>query len=220
MSSFKLSSVTAILATMMFCLFATHGTAQVQWQLKKNEDGIKVYTGNTPNSNFKSIKVECTVNATLSQLVAFLLDVTKQKDWVYCSKDCRLVKRVAPNEIVYYSQLEVPWPATDRDYISHIVITQNTPHALVIEANTEPDQLPQTPGAVRVKKSQARWEVTAISKDQLKILYTVSFDPAGSLPAWLVNMFVTKGPYLTFQKLREVANKPEYKNAHVDFIKD
>ncbi len=220
MSYLKLTGVNATLATMMFCLFATRGTAQVQWQLKKNEDGIKVYTGNTSNSNFKSIKVECTVNATLSQLVAFLLDVTKQKEWVYCSKDCRLVKRVAPNEIVYYSELEVPWPATDRDYISHIIVSQNAPHSLTIDANTEPNQLPETPNTVRVKKSSAHWDVTAISKDQLKILYTVSFDPAGALPAWLVNMFVTKGPFLTFQKLREVVNRPEYKNAHVDYITD
>jgi hypothetical protein len=28
-------------------------------------------------------------------------------------------------------------------------------------------------------------------------------DPAGSLPNWMVNLFITKGPYETFVKLRE-----------------
>ena len=170
--------------------------------------------------DFKSIKVECTVNATLSQIVVFLLDVDKQKEWVYSNKSTRLIRRIAPNEIIYHAELEAPWPFTNRDYVSHITITQQIPHSLTIEAKTVSGIVPETPGIVRVKSSQALWEVTSMNKGQQKIVYTVQFDPSGALPAWLVNMFVTKGPFQTFQKLKEYIGRPEYKNAHVEFIKD
>jgi len=209
-----------IVWVVVMCLFTSVCFAQGDWQLKRDEDGIKVYTGKNPNSNFKSIKVECTINAHLSQLVAFLLDVDKQHEWVYANKNSRLLKKIGPNEIVFYSELDVPWPATNRDYISHITINQLSPQSLVIEAHTEPDLLPEKEGKVRVKTSNARWEVTSVSKEMQKIVYTVQFDPAGSLPAWLVNMFVTKGPFQTFQKLREGVSKEEYHNAYVDFIKE
>src|ERR1043165_6634481 len=79
-----------------------HAMAQADWHLKKEEEGIKVYTRNTPNSNFKSIKVEFDVNARLSQIVAFLLDVDRQAEWIYNAKGTRLIKKVAPNEIIFY----------------------------------------------------------------------------------------------------------------------
>ena len=196
-----------------------HAYAQCDWHLKKDEDGIKVYTSCSENSNFKLIKVECTINARLSQLVAFLLDVTKQHEWVYSNKTSQLIKKVGPNEIIFYSSVNVPWPCTDRDYISHIVINQQSPQAITIDAHTEPDLLPYKDGLVRVRKSSAHWDVTSLSSDVQKIVYTVQFDPGGSIPAWLVNMFVTKGPLQTFQKLRACVSKPENQNLLADFIK-
>ena len=45
-------------------------------------------------------------------------------------------------------------------------------------------------------------------------------DPSGLLPAWLVNMFVSKGPYQTLKMLREQVKKPMYDNIQLGFIKD
>ena len=208
-----------IVSVAMICLITSDGRAQSDWMLKKDEDGIKVYTGKTLNSNFKSVKVECTVNATLSQLVTFLLDVAHQHDWVYCNKSTQLIKKIGSNEIVFYAEVDVPWPCTNRDYISHITMSQPASQTLMIEARTEPDLLPERKGKIRVKNSRAHWEVTSVTKELQKIVYTVQFDPAGIMPAWLVNMFVTKGPLQTFQKLRECVSRPEYRNAYVDFIK-
>ena len=87
-----------MVAILLLSLINAGACAQTDWQLKKDEDGIKVYTCSTPNSNFKSVKVECTVKATLSQLVAFLLDVEKQHDWVYNNKSSQLVKKIGDNK--------------------------------------------------------------------------------------------------------------------------
>ena len=205
---------------LLLCLVCARVSGQDEWELKKDEDGIKVFTACTPNSNFKSIKVECTVKATPSQLVAFLMDIQAQHDWVYNNKSTQLVKKIGSNEMIFYSEVSVPWPCTNRDYISHITIKQPTPQLVTIDAHAEPDLLPVKEGKVRVMTSKAHWDVTSLSKDLLKIVYTVQFDPAGSVPAWLTNMFVTKGPLQTFQKLRECVSRPVYQNAHVDFIKD
>lgn len=54
--------------------------AQQDWRLKKDEDGIKVFTACTDNSDFKTIKVECEVKARPSQVVALLMDIDKQHE--------------------------------------------------------------------------------------------------------------------------------------------
>lgn len=125
-----------------------------------------------------------------------------------------------PNEFIFYSQVNVPWPCTDRDYIAHITVNQPSPELVTIDSRSEPDMVPVKNGKVRVRKSAAHWDVTSLGKDLVKVVYTVSFDPAGSVPAWLANMFVIKGPFQTFQKLRDKVGLPAYRNVHFDFIKD
>lgn len=207
-------------AAMLLCLVYCAAYADPDWKLKRDEDGIKVFTASTETSNFKSVKVECTVNARLSQLIAFLFDVSKQHDWVYGNKSSEVIKRIGNNELIFYSEVSVPWPCTNRDYIAHITVNQRSQQGLTIDSHSEPDALPQKPGKVRVRSSVAHWEVTALTPQSIRIVYTVQFDPAGAVPAWLINMFVTKGPFQTFQKLREEISKPAYLYAHAEFIKD
>jgi hypothetical protein len=196
----------------------TAAIAQFDWQLKKDEDGVKVYTSSTANSNFKSIKVECIVKTTQTQLIAFLLDISRQHEWVYGTKMSQLLKEVKPNELIFYSEVSVPWPCTNRDYIAHFIINQVSPQLLTIDSHAEPGFIHVKPGLVRVQKSVAHWEVTTTGGGLL-IVYTLQFDPGGSVPAWLTNLFVTKGPLQTFQKLKHDVSLPEYQNAHIDFIK-
>lgn len=213
--------VTCKIALLLLVIVCSKASAQEEWHLKKDEDGIQVYTANTANSNFKSIKVVCTVKAgTFGQLVTFLMDVSAQHDWVYNNKSTELIKKISSSEMIFYSEVSVPWPCTNRDYISHITINQPTPQLVTIDAHSEPDLLPEKAGKVRVRVSKAHWDVTKVGNDALKIVYTVTFDPAGAVPAWLTNMFVTKGPMETFEKLRAGVSKPPYANAHVDFIRE
>jgi len=206
------------LTLILWSAFGYRALAQYNWQLRKNEDGIKVYTSSTPNSNFKAIKVECPIKASQSQLVAFLLDIAKQSEWVYGTKKSEVMQILHPNELIFYSEISVPWPCTNRDYIAHFTVTQVSPQLLTIDSHAEPGLQPPKAGLVRVQKSMAHWEVTTTSTG-LFVVYTLQFDPGGSVPAWLINMFVTKGPLQTFSNLREQVMKPQYQNAHFDFIK-
>jgi hypothetical protein len=194
--------------------------AQLDWKLKKDEDWIKVFTASTPNSDFKSIKVECTIKATVSQLVSFLMDVDKQHDWVYNNKTSQLLKKIKDNEMIFYSEVSVPWPCANRDYISHITVTQPTPQLVNIDALSEPNLLPQKEGKIRVKSSRAHWDITKQGADLLKIVYVVQFDPSGSVPAWLTNLFLTKGPIETFEKLRDGVSKVALAESKLNYITD
>lgn len=203
-----------------FVFFSHAVQGQAEWHLKKQEDGITVYTKSTPNSNFKTVKVDFNISGSLSQLAAFLLDVEKQTKWIYNSKTTSLVKKVASNEIIYYSEITLPWPCTNRDYVSHVWMNQTASKELTITTHAEPDMVPVKNDKVRVSVSNAHWVITAMDGNMLHVTYIVQFDPAGSLPAWLVNMFLGKAPIQTFKKLREEVNKPEYINARLDFIKE
>lgn len=209
-----------LIVFLFFSLLSTGAQAQTNWTLKKEQHGIQVYTANSDNSAYKSVRVVCTVKARPSQVIALLLDINKLPRWVYSTKESHLVKLVKPNELLTYSRVDVPWPCDDRDYVSHLTIAQPSANTVTIESHAEPNAVPLNSGVVRVQKSTAHWEITSLPGGVSKIEYTLSFDPAGAVPAWLTNMFVTKGPMETFTNLVASVDKPEYKDRHFDFIRE
>ena len=202
-------------------VFSLPGRSQDDWKLKTDKDGINIFTRTFPDSKFKAIKVEVELDATLSQMVAVVLDVNTGAQWVYSTKSSVLLKQVSPSELYYYSEVSIPWPAANRDFIAELRAVQDSHSRVVtIYGPVFPDYLPVKKDIVRVRRSEGKWIISPLAKGRIKVEYTLRVDPGGDLPAWLVNLFVTKGPFESFKKLKEQLQKAEYVNAKLPFITD
>ena len=73
------------------CLIISKAFSQNNWKLTKNKDGIQVYQRDAKNSNFKNIKVECTLEGNFEKLIAIINNVNHYKDWVYNNKTTTLL---------------------------------------------------------------------------------------------------------------------------------
>jgi hypothetical protein len=188
-----------------FLLLLNHSAfGQTDWKLEKDKDNIKVYTSTNPNSSYKSVKVECLLKGNYNQLIAVLTNVEKFKDWIYNQKTSKLVKRNTPYDFIYYSEIHMPWPISNRDVLIHMQIkTDSLPKFLLITGRNVNGILPEIPTRVRVPHYIASWKITMPSNNQLRISYRVDLDPGGSIPAWAANMFAEKGPFGTFSQLAE-----------------
>ena len=194
---------------------------QLNWKQKSSRDSINIYTAEVPGSRVNAIRVITNVPATMSALIAVMLDIDATGEWVYSTKSVKVLKRVSPSDIYYHSELSFPWPTSNRDFIAHIAVVQDpVSKVTTLEAINVPDMIPVKPGIVRVSQSIAKWTFTPLSKNLIRVEYFLQCDPGGSLPAWLINMFATKGPSESFKKLRSQLQKPVYKYAHFAFIKD
>jgi hypothetical protein len=200
-------------------LVAGPAHAQSGWELRTEKKALKVYTRTFPGSKFKAIKVELELEATLSQLVAVILDVNTTPDWVYATKSAVLLKQVSPSELYYYSEVRLPWPLSNRDFIAHLIVTQDpNTRVVTIDGPTVPDMVPEKKDIVRVKKSEGRWIITPVAKHHIRVQYTLSTDPGGDIPAWLFNLFVTRGPVESFENLQQQLKKPAYAKVKLPFI--
>lgn len=188
-------------------IISSPGFAQ-DWRLSKQKNGISIYDAATPNSNFKSIKVVCTLAGSYDKLVKIITDVNHHKDWVYHNKEASLLKTVNPFDFYYYTVTTLPWPATNRDVVVHTTITRDSKDQfLKIHSASHNGMVEEKSGNVRVKHSKVEWHVTAPTPKTISIVYTMEADPGGSIPAWLANSFADKGPYESFKKLEELLKK-------------
>jgi hypothetical protein len=77
---------------------------------------------------------------------------------------------------------------------------------LTIIAKSIDGILPPKPHFIRVPYSVATWHVIPVPGNKIKIDYTFSLDPGGSIPSWLVNLTIATGPYKSFLKLGDMLN--------------
>lgn len=182
--------------------------SQEEWSLKKDKNGIAVYTRKLNNEKYKEIRVVCEFRASTNDLAEVLQDVDHHKDWVYKTIKSYLISRKNRDTLFYYSEISLPWPASNRDAtvqlaFAHDAVNNN----LAISVRSLPDLLPRKPGLIRVPYSLGLYQVSGLPGNRIKIDYTLRVNPGGSLPAWLVNYTATIGPYNTFVKLKELVEK-------------
>ena len=158
--------------------------AQTKWKLIADEEQIRIYSSAVPESKIKAIKVDCVVEASLSQMVSLLLDVEAGTQWVYKTKSCTLVRRVSPTDLYYHSEISLPWSLDNRDFVAHLVTRQDpATKAVTIDGPVVAGMVPRRKNVVRVSDSKGRWVLTPVA-GKVRIEYMLHTDPGGYLPAW------------------------------------
>lgn len=182
--------------------------SQGQWELSRDQNGIKIFTGKGGSSKFKEIKVEATFPGTIQKLTNILLNVGNTKGWVYGTKDSYVIRRISANEILYYSETALPWPVSNRDIPIKMIVSPDVKNnTLKVAAAGIPNAIPEKKGIVRIPYFNATWDVKSDGKNKLDVVYILKMDPGGSVPAGVTNMFVSKGPFETFSNLSEMMRK-------------
>jgi len=195
--------------------------AQSDWKFVTEKEGIRVYSKSVPGSKIKALKVECVLYATASALVTLLLDVPAAVDWVSHTKSCVLLRQVSPAELYYYSEVSLPWPLENRDFVAHVKVSQDKVSKEVsVNAPAIPGWVGNKKGIVRVNHSLGLWTITPLDKSRVKVSYSLQVDPGGIIPAWAVNALSSQGPIDSFIKMKQMLQLPVYKNAVLDFIQN
>jgi hypothetical protein len=195
--------------------------AQNNWELKKQASGISVYTSNVEGSEFKAFKSVTTIaGSNMSELAAPMLDVENCKNIFPDTRECRYIKKYGDGNFIQYQITDLPWPVDDRDGIYEIKSQYNkAANEVIINVKCIKYDYPKSGDAIRMSEGDGFWKVKEIKKELFEITYQFHANPAGKIPAWLVNSFIVDNPFNTMLNLKSVIAKGNYKNAKVDFIK-
>lgn len=191
-----------MLRCMLFCWLPLLGLAQPDCDLKRDRDGIRVYTCKEADDKFKSLRAEFElVNVTAQRLKDFLWDVPNYKTWQYNLMEANTIDSVTQTVLTYRALVDAPWPADNREIVVKMV-THETPERMTIDIGTYSYDSEPPAGFLRVPFFEAKWTITTNGRG-LKIIYALRIDPGGSVPAWLVNIAMAEGPHVSFKNLKE-----------------
>jgi len=191
-----------IVVVLLMVSIARLAKGQTDCELKKEKDDLKVYTCSS-DSKLNILKAELMLEDTsFKELLDFVNDINNYVNWQYNTTEARILQ-TRDKSIVYRTVVDAPWPLSNREMIlEHSAAFDSAKQVLEIGSHTVSYDYPPDEELTRVPLSVARWKVTSFN-NSLKIEYTLRIDPGGSVPAWLVNIAMTEGPFNSFIKLKD-----------------
>lgn len=205
----------------LLLLFRPDPGSVPQWDLWKEKEGIRIYTRSFPGTNVKGLKMETMLEGRLDAYVELLRDWDAYEDWIYSSKNARVLETHSPYDMIYYVQSDFPWPLQDRDLIMKNRSWQDSlTHAWHSHSVSIPDHLPEKKGFVRIRQMEGEWVFTPVAPGKVHLKYWFHSDPGGVLPAWLVNMALDVGPMKTLRQMKAIVKNKKYQEADLFFLHD
>ncbi|RMF31082.1 MAG: hypothetical protein D6765_02295 [Bacteroidetes bacterium] len=181
--------------------------AQQNWKPALEKEGIRVLTAKAPGKKFKSYRVEARVKAPLQRVLNALLQPDSYCRWIDRCLESRRLENSRGDTLWVYSATDAPWPVSDRDNVTRLVLHSCGSDSIRIELRDFPEKMPPRKGRQRIPSMEGFWELKAQSPGETSIVQQISADPGGSLPAWFVNQFLAESPFKTMRNLKRLLEK-------------
>lgn len=196
-------------------------TANNSWKKVKDSDGIVVYTQNSDSTELKRVKVLTEVHAPLASMVELIKDVKNQKNWFYMYMDGQILKVYNQKHWVFYGQANAPWPVSDRDFVTDVVLHQcPKTKVITITSHSLPQYYPEQKDFVRIPYAYSQWKFVPEKDGNVKISLTVEINVGGHIPLWIMKITATKGPFHTMKNFLTELKKEKYAKRHDAFISE
>ena len=186
-------------------LFAATAQAE-EWQVAKDEDGIKVSLSEVAGSKYKAYRGVTVIKAPVAKIVALQEDVAGACAWIHECKSQKLVDKKG-DEAWTYTQFKAPFPVSDRDSYIHVTTAKNADGSVTRTLQGVPTYKPEEKGYVRVAQVEGSWKLVPKGANETEVTYQVHTEPGGSVPSWLANKFVVEAPFNTLKALKGRAEK-------------
>jgi hypothetical protein len=211
----------ALAAILLMAHFAWGASGSNQWELVKDQNGVKVWTLKTPGANLVRVKATVRVDSKLAGMVKLLEDLESCVD-AYCYDTKRLAQIPSlPGHAATYVRFKFDIPGLKtREYVLFAEHYQD-PASKKLEINimAAPDKMPRDTCCVRVTHLHNNWKLTPLPNGQLDIEFTQDTD-LGGLPYFFTNIALTEGTYEIMQDMQKLMNKERYRTAQVDDIRE
>jgi hypothetical protein len=171
---------------------------QPTWELVKNEQGIKVYVGKVPDSDYFAFKAIMSVKTTENKILQILKDVSKYPEWFAFTESVKLINQ-AENEQSFAMETDYPWPFSNECMNYSMVFQRIENNILKINIIGTSDK-----GNCKYSLKKASGYILLESdKEDVKITYYFHSEPSQNIPKQLINSMIYKMPFQTFTALKK-----------------
>jgi len=188
----------------LFLAFSLVGMGQADWMLKKERDDIVILTRESEDNPLKEYRAIATIESSIEVVYNFLTDLEKRPDWVINCLGLEILDTSDEGLIAYHTSYDIPWPLADRDLVVQAGFSFNAEtgqaHLLTCQAEIK---YPLAEGIIRIPEYREEVFLERITPGRTRFRAEGFVDPGGTVPPWIVNMFLVNGIYDSVIRTRE-----------------
>ena len=204
MKELKVSYLPTI-AILLFAAFITP-EFEAKWTLKKDKNGVQIYTRPIEGSPLKEFKGIVNIRTTAEAAKKLLLDLPSYTEWNHNCIESSILKINNENDIIGVTLTDAPWPVQDREAIVQTIVVEKN-GSFYLNMNALPKYTKAKDGVVRVPKMTGFWKITTNDDGTIEVLQQVHASPGGRIPDWLANSAVVDTPYNTLLNMKRRLEK-------------
>lgn len=179
-------------------------------KLSLNKNNIKVWTYPDSQNPVMMYKAETTMNVSIEQAAALVLNIDHAVDWVpFLSQMKLLSSDDKKGEFLLYMVLDFPFPLKDRDLVVQGKMSKDAKGVITIQNKALKNGYPLNSNYVRLTQYEGDWSFQKLGPQKVKVITSGYANPEGSIPLSVVNMFVQQQPYQMLQKMKAELAKPQ-----------
>jgi len=189
--------------TIVILLFAAFIAPDMaaQWTLKKDKNGVKIYTRVVEGSSLKEFKGMVDIRTTAEAAKGLILDLDSYPEWNHNCLESRLLHKNSENDFYGVTLTGAPWPVQDREAIVRTEVMEKD-GSIILKMTAAPNYIPQKDGVVRIPKMDGFWKISPRSNGMVEVIQQVHASPGGRIPDWLANSAVVDTPYNTLLNMK------------------
>jgi hypothetical protein len=206
-----------LLALVLACAAQASSASAADWQQFLDKDGVKGYSRSVPGSKILELRSTMVVPARIEVVGAVLRDVESLARSDTGCVEARFLEKQDRDHYTFYTAYDLPWPLSDRDAAIEVAVRYDLDRGRVIATLRAVDhpRAPRRKRFVRITDLTAKFVVEYISRDRTGVVFTSRTDPAGRIPAFLINYGNKRNLRTSALDLRRATQASRYRAAAV-----
>ncbi|XOV94650.1 MAG: hypothetical protein ACFHWX_08085 [Bacteroidota bacterium] len=152
-------------------------------------DWLTVNTCEMPDTKLRSIHATFQLHTNINEYAAMVLDIDAYKEWNKSATNYQLRERPASNQAIFYSEVEAPWPVSNRFGIYHVKVYKRSDEGtLTVISDLKPELMHQQDDFIQIGGYQSKLTIVQIDTNLIEGEFYLTVDPGGSIPDWVTNL--------------------------------
>jgi hypothetical protein len=184
-----------------------------EWELKKETDGIRVFTRDSSISGLKTVRAETVIPVDDPYvIVALLADLEAGVELLDAVSLVEEIESAEPGDQRLHMVLDLPWPLRDRDVVAVLSpVHDEENRRFVLTLTGHPELIPVDERYVRIPSFDSSYTLRYGEEDGVHVVFESTVDPGGNIPARLMNYRVTVMPVKTLNNMRRLVSREKYR---------
>jgi uncharacterized membrane protein len=198
------SNLVIIFSAFLITMNFPEGLMAQSWEFAKEKEGIRVYTMKADDKPLKAYKGITDIDAPAEKVFALIENVNNTDWWDKNLSQIKVLGYEKNKFAKYHLIFDMPWPVSDRELFVDAEVTIDPATgirkitAVPLRVNTQPSK-----DRIRINEYRQTWTVKPVSSNLTQVTLEGYVNPGGSLPAWIINMFIVDAPMNSIGEIKK-----------------